>query len=380
MNAPPPHDDLPDQVTEAYRRRSALEDARPRAETRRRILAEASRAARTDRSDARRSIQSGNWKWKAAASIAVVGLLGVLSSQILRSPATHHAFSTPVAPMAASTPTRAPAASPAAPTPQTQLNEVILAGPAPAAPAAKRVAASSDQPRRRLSADTSTPRAIEPAPAPPAALSASSARASAMRAAPLGSWVAGKNYQALSPAQPTDVPAGKVEVIEFFRYACPDCFALEPTIQQWRAHKSAYIQFRSVPVTWNEEHRAHAHLFYTLQALGKLDALQGQVFNEIQERGDLLYVPGDEQGTLQKQLQFAKAHGISESDFIANYNDVNVKLKVQQADDLARRYKVDKVPTFAIDGKYITDATMAGGGSRLIQLIDDLAASESHPP
>jgi thiol:disulfide interchange protein DsbA len=195
---------------------------------------------------------------------------------------------------------------------------------------------------------------------------------------PAGPWVAGKNYQVLSPAQPTDVAAGKVEVIELFWWGCPHCYALDPTIESWRKNKPAYIEFRRVPATWNDELREHAHLFYTLQALGKLDQLHSKVFEEIQQKGDLLWSPGDAKDTLHRQVEFAKANGISESDFTARYNDMNVQLKVDQANDLMRRERIDSVPTFVIDGKYVTDAGMAGSESKLLQLIDDLAASEKH--
>jgi protein dithiol oxidoreductase (disulfide-forming) len=195
---------------------------------------------------------------------------------------------------------------------------------------------------------------------------------------PSGPWVAGKNYDVLSPAQPTDVPAGKVEVIEFFWFACPHCYALDPTVETWRKDKPAYIDFRRVPVTWYEEHRAHARLFYTLQALGKLDELHGKVLNAIHQQGNLLYVPGDAQATLAKQVQFAKANGIAESDFISAYNSPAVQSSVQHGEDLARRDRIDSVPTFVINGKYVTDADMAGDRTKLMQLIDDLAASEKH--
>ena len=36
-------------------------------------------------------------------------------------------------------------------------------------------------------------------------------------------WRPGKNYQPIVPAQPTNVPAGKVEVVEVFAYWCPHC-------------------------------------------------------------------------------------------------------------------------------------------------------------
>jgi thiol:disulfide interchange protein DsbA len=195
---------------------------------------------------------------------------------------------------------------------------------------------------------------------------------------PPGPWVAGKNYVVLSPAQPTDVAAGKVEVIEMFWYACPHCYALDAAVESWRKNKAAYIEFRRVPVMWSEEHRAHARLFYTLKALGKLDELHSKVFAEIHQKGELLYVPNDEKGTLQKQLQFAKANGIAEADFVNAYQSFAVQTNLQQADDLTRRERIETVPTFVINGKYVTDQEMAGSASKLPRLIDDLAASEKH--
>jgi thiol:disulfide interchange protein DsbA len=195
---------------------------------------------------------------------------------------------------------------------------------------------------------------------------------------PPGPWVAGTNYQVLSPAQPTDVPTGKVEVVEMFWYACPHCYALDPTLESWRQNKPAYVEFRRVPVMWGEEHRAHAHLFYTLKALGKLDQLHSKVFEEIHQKGNLLFVDGNPNATLQAQLQFARANGIQESEFLSAYNSFGVQNNLQQADDLVRRDKIDAVPTIVIDGKYVTDVEMAGSASKLIQLIDDLAASDKH--
>ena len=195
---------------------------------------------------------------------------------------------------------------------------------------------------------------------------------------PPGPWVAGTNYRVLSPAQPTDVPTGKVEVIEMFWYGCPHCYALDPTIESWRQNKPAYVEFRRVPVMWGEEHRAHAHLFYTLKALGKLDQLHSHVFDEIHQKGNLLFVAGDPKATLQAQLQFARANGVSEAEFLSAYNSFGVQNNLQQADDLVRRDRIDAVPTIVIDGKYVTDVEMAGSASKLVQLIDDLAASDKH--
>ena len=54
-------------------------------------------------------------------------------------------------------------------------------------------------------------------------------------------WKAGVNYKVISPAQPTNAPPGKVQVIEFFYLACPFCHALEPHMLAWRKTKPAYV-------------------------------------------------------------------------------------------------------------------------------------------
>jgi thiol:disulfide interchange protein DsbA len=193
---------------------------------------------------------------------------------------------------------------------------------------------------------------------------------------PGGKWVAGTNYKVIAPAQPTDVSPGKVEVLEMFWYGCPHCYALDPLLQSWRKNKAAYIDFVRVPVMWGEVHRAHAHLFYTLEALGKLEELHTQVFDAIHSGSNALFVAGDEAGTLRLQVKFAQANGITEADFLKAYHSFAVETNLEKADDLGRRYKIEAVPTFVIDGKYLSDVAQAGGQDNLIQLINDLAASE----
>jgi thiol:disulfide interchange protein DsbA len=217
------------------------------------------------------------------------------------------------------------------------------------------------------------------------ATSESSGESKLERAAPLpaagqlppGKWVAGTNYRPLVPAQPTDAPPGKVEVVEVFWYACPHCYALDPYLENWRKSKPAYIDFRRVPVTWSEVHRSHARLFYTLEALGKEEALHADVFAEMNERKNYMFAPGDENESMSAQLRFVTAHGISAGDFTNAYNSFTVQTNLQKADDLVRRYKVEGVPLIIINGKYLTDVTMAGGShDALINIINDLAASE----
>jgi protein dithiol oxidoreductase (disulfide-forming) len=185
------------------------------------------------------------------------------------------------------------------------------------------------------------------------------------------------------PAQPTNVSPGQVEVLEFFWYACPHCFALEPTILNWLKSKPAYITFTRVPVQWNEGHRSLARLFYALDSMGKLNDVHSEIFKEIQVNGDPLIGadPNNAAAAERVQLSFIKKLGLSDADFEKAYhNDMNVETALQRADQLGQRYRVSAVPTFVVNGKYITDLSMADGTNRdpnrLIALLSDLAAQE----
>jgi protein dithiol oxidoreductase (disulfide-forming) len=191
-------------------------------------------------------------------------------------------------------------------------------------------------------------------------------------------WQEGVNYTRLVPAQPTAVPAGQIEVLEFFWYACPHCYAIDPLVESWKKTKPAYISFSRVHVTWSEGHRSLARMFYTLESLGKLDQLHSEIFKEIHVNGNSLVAsdPNDVAASERLQAAFVKKFGIAEEDFKKAYRSFSVETALQRADQLVQRYRIDGVPTFVINGKFIADVRTAGSPERLISLVDDLAAQE----
>lgn len=189
-------------------------------------------------------------------------------------------------------------------------------------------------------------------------------------------WQAGKHYTTLTPAQPTSVGPDKVEVVEVFWYGCGHCFHLDPMLESWKAkNKPAYAEFTRVPVMWNDVTKAHARLFYTLEALGKLEQLHTPVFREIHVKGNVL-ADRDPAKTEQIHREFLKQHGVSEADFNRTYRSFSVENKLARADQLTKRYRVTGVPLMVVNGKYTTDVGMAGGEPAMLTLLNDLAASE----
>jgi thiol:disulfide interchange protein DsbA len=195
---------------------------------------------------------------------------------------------------------------------------------------------------------------------------------------PGGKWQPGVNYDPVVPAQPTSVAPGKVEVMEVFWLACPHCYALEPQIRSWLKTKPAYVEFVRVPVIWQDIHRTHARLYYTLEALGR-DDLVAKAFDTIHQDLENRVPPlvgQSEEETYRLQQQFATQNGISADYFSKAYNSFSVSSNLQRAEEVTQRYHVQGVPFFVVNGKYSSEVAKAGSESKLIELINDLAASE----
>jgi thiol:disulfide interchange protein DsbA len=194
-------------------------------------------------------------------------------------------------------------------------------------------------------------------------------------------WKEGQHFTPLPVAQPVSVSPGQVEVTEIFWYGCGHCFSLEPRIEAWdKKGRPDFVKVVRMPVVWNEVTREDARLFYTLEALGKLEALHLAVFRELHvNRSPLTVVSGnrvDSAATEKRVRAFLTQNGVSAEDFGKTYRSFAVENKIRQSENLSRRYLADHTPMVVVQGKYSTDVGMAGGVDALLQLVGDLAARE----
>ena len=179
----------------------------------------------------------------------------------------------------------------------------------------------------------------------------------------------GVHYKLLRPAQPTNVAPGKVEVVEVFWYACGHCYLLEPRLEAWeKKGKAPYVEVVRLPAVWNEVLKTHARVFYTIEILGK-PQLNAEAFREINVRGNRLDTPD-------KIEAFFTSRGVARADFQKAFSGFAVESKLARAVDLNKRYRITSTPTVVVNGKYVTDASMAGGEEQLFQVINALAAKE----
>jgi thiol:disulfide interchange protein DsbA len=156
---------------------------------------------------------------------------------------------------------------------------------------------------------------------------------------------AGRDYRVIEPAQPTDDP-GRIEVIEFFSYACPHCNDLNPLIKKWSGNLPRDVFFRRVPVNFNPFYELMSKLFYTLDTTGDLARLDAELFSAIHEKGLKL--------VSEKSIgEWAVSQGVDARRFSEAWNSFSVNSKVKRADQIARNHRVQSVPAIVVDGRYL---------------------------
>ena len=158
----------------------------------------------------------------------------------------------------------------------------------------------------------------------------------------------GIDYRVVKPVQPTQAPAGKVEVIEFFGYWCPHCSEFEPTLSDWNKRNEAKASMVYVPIAFQASMANLQKLYYALDALGKEKELRRKIFHAIHEEHSLS--PVADVGAL---ADWVAKNGIDKKQFIDTLNSFSVQSKVNRANQIAAAYGVDAVPMLGIAGKYL---------------------------
>jgi len=159
----------------------------------------------------------------------------------------------------------------------------------------------------------------------------------------------GLDYAQLMPPQATDAP-GKVQVVEFFWYRCPHCYALEPDLDAWLKPLPADVQFRRIPAILNDDWAIDGRVFYALQTIGELERLHRPLFDAIHRDGGVrlhgeAYAKWVAEWLARQNVDMAK--------YDAALHSFSVESNMRRAAQMARAYGVGEVPTLAVQGRYV---------------------------
>lgn len=204
-------------------------------------------------------------------------------------------------------------------------------------------------------------------------------------AAPAARLEPGQNYIVLASPRPTE-SGNKVEVLEFFWYACPHCNSLQAPLHAWLAKKPADVEFRRVPAVLDSSWLQLARTYYAVEAMGLVDKLHQDIFRAIHLERTL--DPRALNRDPNPLFDWVAKKGIDRKKFVDTYNSFAVNSRTQRAADVTRAYDIPHTPAMVVDGRYLTSPSMKGNGNpdgsvnyaRFFQNLDELIAMARKAP
>lgn len=176
-----------------------------------------------------------------------------------------------------------------------------------------------------------------------------------------------------------DVKAGpqQVEVVEFFMYHCPFCFQLEPELAAWRQRQGAAVAFRRVHLPYTGAADPEAHLFLTVEALGKGE----EMFAKIEHAVHVERIRLNQDGPI---LEWVVKNGIDREQFLAAWNSFGVMTALRRLPRTISDYHIESAPQIVVNGRCLTSPTLAvtnapektpaAANSAVIAVLDALVA------
>lgn len=173
----------------------------------------------------------------------------------------------------------------------------------------------------------------------------------------------GSDYRRLSRPAPVEASAGQIEVVEFFSYTCVHCYNFVPVFNSWKQTVAADVVIKRSPVGFNASFEPLQRLFYTLEAMGKLETHHERVFKSIHEDRNRL-------NSLDAMAQWAARHGLNRDQFVQTFNSFAVAGKARRATQLQDAYEVEGTPSLGIAGRFY----VPGQAARTVQVANLLIA------
>jgi thiol:disulfide interchange protein DsbA len=163
----------------------------------------------------------------------------------------------------------------------------------------------------------------------------------------------GAEYVTLASPQAPQVVGKKIEVIEFFAYHCPACNLMEPYVADFVKKQGENVNFKRIPFPFTGPNDPEAHLYLTLEAMGKSEEYGPKVFRSF-------HVDRVRLSTDEAILSWVAKSGLDKVKFTEYWNSFGVLTKLRRLPQLVNLYKVNGTPTFVVDGRFVTSPGSVG--------------------
>jgi len=162
---------------------------------------------------------------------------------------------------------------------------------------------------------------------------------------------AGRDYFDIVPPQPGGAQ-GRIEVTEYFSFACSHCRDLEPHLQAWRSRLPADVVVVRVPVGFGRAQWVElARLYLTLDAMGWSEKLVMPIYSAVQVEGINL---ADEK----TRAAWLAKHGVDTKKFSQTSRSFVIAGQWRLAEERAIAHQVERVPLIVVNGRYMMNGAV----------------------
>ena len=174
----------------------------------------------------------------------------------------------------------------------------------------------------------------------------------------------GTEFDKTVQAIPTETP-NKIEVTELFWYGCSHCYQMDPLLNAWVKKLPADVVFKRLPGLPNASWAPMAKTYYAMEVLGVLEKLHTPLFEAIHKQKSLN--PTDEKAAIDWVM---KQGGFDKKKVEEAFGSFSMNTNLNRAANFFRASGATGVPSFVINGQFITSSTMAGGNGQALKTVD----------
>ena len=158
-----------------------------------------------------------------------------------------------------------------------------------------------------------------------------------------------------------ELEAEPIEVIEFFSYTCPFCYALDPMIESWKDGLPNNVQFKRIHVSYDSTTSRLARTYRALQSQRQLEDNHTRIFEAIHE---------DNKTFLSDQAiaDYLEPHGVDREAFLTAFAGRQISRRVQVDSSFVRETESRGVPAMLVANKYLISAS--GGNRAMLATVD----------
>ncbi len=178
----------------------------------------------------------------------------------------------------------------------------------------------------------------------------------------------GSDYRKLDNPVRTET-GDRIEVREFFSYACPHCYTFKPRMSRLQQALGDDVRVLHTPVVFSAAWEPLARAYYVAEDLEVTDTVHGAIFVAYHDEGKRLDSRDGLSAVFEQQ-------GVDREAFEAAWDSFAVDTAMRRADNSARRHQVESTPSVAVNGRYLVDARRAGGHENMIRIIEHLVEKE----